>query len=138
MRERSPVPRPLRRAASRGATLVALVCLCLALLAQGAEWAHRHPDRIGCGEAHDSHPPRACAPGEGETWLAAGAPPAGSPSGGTCLVCRWSRGPLVPAPARASLLVLSASGPRLAPSEALDPASAVLSGSPTRAPPARG
>lgn len=119
------------------ATLAALLCLGLALLAQGAEFTHRHPAQIGCAEPHPDEPPHACALPAESPWLSAARPPQGPASPEICLVCRFSRGPLTQASAGAFLPAPPGAGPRAAISGAPDLSSLALPGFLTRAPPAQ-
>ncbi len=129
----------LRSSATRlGPAVAALVCLVLALLAQGAELAHRHSVGLECEETHVERPAHACGDGLASAFVAPEDSGLDAPAGESCLVCRWSRGPLAPPAAVASLPAPPDSSPLALSRARFVPSSTQRPGFLTRAPPALG
>jgi hypothetical protein len=117
----------MRLSAALGALLV--------LFAQGAEFVHEHPAQLGCGEEHSERATAVC-PGAEACLRAAPAGFTASPADGSCVVCRWSRGPLISAPVSVSTAAPLPPEPAAAPVAAPKLNAPALPGFLTRAPPA--
>jgi hypothetical protein len=83
------------------AAVAGILCLLLAVLAQAADFAHDHPERLGCEVEHPSAGDNPCQPCVHPSRLAPAPANEDAGQGGACLVCRWSRGPFLQDPAKA-------------------------------------
>jgi hypothetical protein len=103
MQPAMPAARSLLGGRRSAAAAASLLCLLLALLVQAADFVHEHPERLGCDVWHPASGQSACRPSAHLSRLLAAPARDEVERGGACLVCRWSRGPLLHERPQASL-----------------------------------